>query len=64
MTGALRVGVSARLAKQALAGLGGVDVAEIEEVWHGASPPYRRLSPGSRGGDRAPRPAPPRCSVR
>ena len=38
MTGALRVGVSARLAKTALAAHGGVDVAEIEEVWHGAHP--------------------------
>ena len=40
MTGALRVGVSARLAKTALAAYGNVDVAEIEEVWHGAAPPY------------------------
>ncbi len=31
LTGGLRVGVSARLAKQALADLGGIDVAEIEE---------------------------------
>ena len=43
MTGGLRVGVSARLAKQALAALGGVDVAEIEEVWHGLSAPYEDL---------------------
>src|ERR1700748_861840 len=35
LTGALRVGVSARLAKQALAALGGVEIAEIEEGWHG-----------------------------
>ena len=43
VTGGLRVGVSARLAKQALADFGGVDVAEIEELWHGLTPPYRPL---------------------
>ena len=40
VTGALRVGVTARLAKQALARLGGKDVTEIEEIWHGLAPPY------------------------
>ena len=40
LTGALRVGLSARLAKQAAADLGGVDVAEIEELWHAQHPPY------------------------
>ena len=40
VTGGLRIGVSARLAKQALADVGKVDVAEIEEVWHGLEPPY------------------------
>ncbi|MEM7523549.1 MAG: ATP-dependent DNA ligase, partial [Pseudomonadota bacterium] len=39
-TGGLRVGVSARLAKQAVADFGGADVAEIEELWHGLTPPY------------------------
>ncbi|WP_304166002.1 cisplatin damage response ATP-dependent DNA ligase [Phenylobacterium aquaticum] len=43
MTGALRVGVSARLAKQALAQMGGVEVGEIEEVWHGLHAPYEDL---------------------
>jgi DNA ligase-1 len=43
VTGGLRIGVSARLAKQALAELGKVDVAEIEEVWHGLTPPYTSL---------------------
>ncbi len=43
LTGGLRVGVSARLAKQALAALGPVDVAEIEELWHGQHPPYEDL---------------------
>ncbi len=40
VTGGLRVGVTARLAKQALARLGGKEVTEIEELWHGLKPPY------------------------
>lgn len=47
ITGGLRVGVSARLARQAAADFGKVDVAEIEELWHGMSPPYLGLLPGS-----------------
>ena len=43
MTGGLRVGLSARLAKQALAEMGGVAVGEIEEIWHGQTPPYGDL---------------------
>src|ERR1700709_2169181 len=43
LTGGLRVGVSARLAKQALANLGAVAVAEVEEVWHSQLPPYGAL---------------------
>ena len=43
VTGGLRIGVSARLAKQALADLGKVDVTEIEELWHGLTPPYTDL---------------------
>ncbi|CAN7304673.1 cisplatin damage response ATP-dependent DNA ligase [Mesorhizobium sp. LjNodule214] len=43
VTGGLRIGVSARLAKQALAEFGKVDVAEIEELWHGLTPPYAGL---------------------
>jgi DNA ligase-1 len=43
LTGALRVGVSARLAKQAVANIGSQPVAEVEEVWHGLTPPYRPL---------------------
>lgn len=42
-TGGLRIGVSARLAKQALAAFGEVDVTEIEELWHGLEPPYENL---------------------
>lgn len=43
VTGGLRVGVSARLAKQALADFAACDVAEIEEVWHDQAPPYTEL---------------------
>ena len=42
-TGGLRIGVSARLAKQALADFSGKDIAEIETLWHGLSPPYEPL---------------------
>jgi DNA ligase-1 len=43
LSGALRVGVSARLAKQALADTFAKDIAEIEETWHGIEPPYEDL---------------------
>ncbi|MGR9169203.1 cisplatin damage response ATP-dependent DNA ligase [Rhizobium sp. KDH_Rht_773_N] len=49
-TGALRIGVSARLAKQALADLGGKDVTEIETLWHGLQPPYESLFKWLQGG--------------
>jgi DNA ligase-1 len=42
-TGALRIGVSARLAKTALAQAFGLEVAAVEEVWHGIAPPYAAL---------------------
>jgi DNA ligase-1 len=43
ITGALRVGVSARLAKTAVGELGGKAANEVEEVWHGLKPPYLDL---------------------
>ena len=43
VTGGLRVGVSARLVKQALADFGNREVSEIEEIWHGLAPPYLDL---------------------
>ena len=43
ITGALRVGVSARLAKTALAHVGNVPVEDVEEIWHGIEPPYAEL---------------------
>jgi DNA ligase-1 len=42
-TGELRVGINARLAKQALANAFGLDVDAVEEVWHGIAPPYSEL---------------------
>jgi DNA ligase-1 len=43
MTRELRVGLTARLAKRATAELGGVEPAEIEELWHALHPPYEDL---------------------
>src|SRR5688572_17352960 len=43
LTGALRVGVSARLAKTAAAEMAAKPVSEIEEIWHGLAPPYLPL---------------------
>ncbi|MCU0891243.1 MAG: cisplatin damage response ATP-dependent DNA ligase [Sandarakinorhabdus sp.] len=42
-TGALRAGVSARLAKTGFAQGFGLDVEAVEEVWHGLSPPFEPL---------------------
>lgn len=43
VTGGLRIGVSARLTKQALALYGNKDVGDIESLWHGLKPPYLEL---------------------
>ncbi|HUC50208.1 MAG TPA: cisplatin damage response ATP-dependent DNA ligase [Xanthobacteraceae bacterium] len=43
VTGGLRVGVSARLAKAAVGALGGKDAHDIELLWPGLAPPYRDL---------------------
>jgi DNA ligase-1 len=43
VTGGLRIGVSARLAKTAAAALGGRDAQEIELIWPGLAPPYVEL---------------------
>jgi len=43
VTGGLRIGVSARLAKTAVAALGGKDADEIELVWPALAPPYLEL---------------------
>ncbi len=41
--GAPRVGVSARLAKTALAQMSGHELSDIEEMWHALRPPYAEL---------------------
>ena len=62
ITGALRVGASARLAKTALAEFAaarGQSIAadDIEEVWHGLAPPYAPLFAWLEGRAPAPDPA-------
>jgi DNA ligase-1 len=56
ITGGLRVGASARLAKIALAEIGGVSADDVEEVWHGLQPPYLPLFAWLEG--RSPKPDP------
>ncbi len=58
ITGSLRVGASARLAKIALAEIAAHPVApdDIEEVWHGLLPPYAELFAWIEG--RGPKPDP------
>jgi DNA ligase-1 len=43
VTGAMRIGISARLAKTAAAALGGKDPHDIELMWPGLAPPYLDL---------------------
>ncbi|TXC74385.1 cisplatin damage response ATP-dependent DNA ligase [Sphingorhabdus soli] len=54
-TGGMRIGVSARLAKTALAQAFDLDVDDVEEVWHGIDAPYEPLFAWGEG--RAPRPS-------
>ena len=61
ITGGLRVGVSARLAKIALAEVGGVEADDVEEVWHSLAPPYLPLFAWLE--KRAPRPDPAQAPV-
>jgi DNA ligase-1 len=61
ITGGLRVGLSARLARQAVLMLahpdaGPVVIGDLEEIWHGLTPPYVELFAWLEG--RGPRPAP------
>ncbi|MGE0230833.1 MAG: cisplatin damage response ATP-dependent DNA ligase, partial [Flavobacteriaceae bacterium] len=51
-TGGLRIGISARLTKQALALFGNKDIADIEELWHGLKMPYGELFAWLEGGTR------------
>src|ERR1700689_3207010 len=43
VTGAMRIGISARLAKTAAAALGDKDAHEVELIWPGLTPPYLDL---------------------
>ncbi len=43
ITGGLRIGLSARLAKTAVAQIGGHHPNDIEEIWPGLTPPYEEL---------------------
>lgn len=54
ITGALRIGVSARLTRTALARLGGREADEIEDVWHADAPPYPHLFAWLEGRGEAP----------
>ncbi len=58
ITGGLRVGVSAALARQALAQLGGIEATAVEEIWAGLRPPYLDLFAWLEG-----RGAPPRAEA-
>jgi DNA ligase-1 len=49
-TGGMRIGVSARLAKTALAQAFDLDVEAVEEVWHGIDAPYAPLFAWGAGG--------------
>ena len=53
-TGAMRIGISARLAKTAFAQAFGVGVEEVEEHWHGQAPPYTALFAWAAHGEEAP----------
>ena len=59
ITGGLRVGVSSRLAKLALAEISGgrISADDIEEVWHGLAPPYLPLFAWLEGSGPRPDPA-------
>ncbi|WP_136635611.1 cisplatin damage response ATP-dependent DNA ligase [Pseudooceanicola onchidii] len=51
-TGGMRVGVSARLARTAFAQYGDLPLTEIEELWHGLTPPYTALFEWAEGGEK------------
>ena len=56
VTGGLRIGVSARLAKVAAAKFGDVEASEVEEIWHGLEPPYLSLFAWLEGRAEKPKP--------
>jgi DNA ligase-1 len=42
-TRGLRIGMSARSVKRVIANMKGVELEEVEELWHGLEPPYQNL---------------------
>ena len=54
-TGAMRIGISARLAKVAFAQAFGVSVEDVEEYWHGQAAPYLPLFDWAANGAAPPR---------
>ncbi|MGE8132610.1 cisplatin damage response ATP-dependent DNA ligase [Novosphingobium subterraneum] len=54
-TGAMRIGISARLAKVAFAQAFSVSVEDVEEYWHGQAPPYLPLFDWAANGTAPPR---------
>ena len=53
-TGGMRIGVSGRLARTAVAEAFGLDVDAIEQIWHGLAPPYAELFDWAEGRADAP----------
>jgi DNA ligase-1 len=53
--GELRVGINARLAKQAFAEAFGLQIEAVEEVWHGLRPPFTELFDWAEGRAAQPR---------
>ena len=64
VTGGLRVGVRRGSPSRRWPISAASEPAEIEEVWHGLTPPYRRCSPGSTAGPAAEQRMPRRSSGR
>ncbi|MCA1940903.1 MAG: cisplatin damage response ATP-dependent DNA ligase [Caenispirillum bisanense] len=52
ITGGLRVGVSARLARTAFAQWAGLDLHDVEEAWPSVRPPYEPLFAWAAGGEK------------
>src|SRR6266481_3218646 len=63
VTGAMRIGISARLAKTAAAELGGKDPHDIELMWPGLTPPYLDLFAWRKAGPKNPSISIPRRSA-
>ena len=58
VTGGMRIGAGARLAKQALADYSGKPITDIEEIWHGLEPPYTDFFAWLEDRGERPRPVP------